>query len=140
MLKFIAETLRKYPAGPLILRKSVSSYTFNNTKVSIPEKTFVWIPLYAIHHNPDIYPNPDAFIPERFNDDAVASRDSMHYLPFGDGPRNCIGTFLTILSDSYIFLMLQRYYINFKKYCDIFNDILNIFQAPDLQFINPKLV
>ncbi|XP_033314840.1 cytochrome P450 6a2-like [Bombus vancouverensis nearcticus] len=85
------ETLRKYPAGPLILRKSVSSYTFNNTKVSIPEKTFVWIPLYAIHHNPDIYPNPDAFIPERFNDDAVASRDSMHYLPFGDGPRNCIG-------------------------------------------------
>lgn len=85
------ETLRKYPPGPLILRKSVSSYTFNNTKVSIPEKTFVWIPLYAIHHDPDIYPNPDAFIPERFNDDAVASRHPMHYMPFGDGPRNCIG-------------------------------------------------
>lgn len=71
----------------------MSSYTFNNTKVSIPENIFVWIPLYAIHHDPDIYPNPDAFIPERFNDDAVASRHPMHYMPFGDGPRNCIGTF-----------------------------------------------
>lgn len=85
------ETLRKYPPGPLILRKSITNYTFNNTKVSIPEESFVWIPLYAIHHDPKIYPNPDAFIPERFNDDAIATRHPMHYLPFGDGPRNCIG-------------------------------------------------
>ncbi|CAL7933199.1 unnamed protein product [Xylocopa violacea] len=85
------ETLRKYPPGPLLIRKSVADYTFKNTKVTIPEKTFVWIPLYAIHHDPAVYPKPDAFIPERFTDDAVAARHPMHYLPFGDGPRNCIG-------------------------------------------------
>ncbi|OAD56721.1 Cytochrome P450 6a2 [Eufriesea mexicana] len=85
------ETLRKYPPGAIILRKSVSNYTFEGTKVTIPKKSYVWIPLYAIHHNPDVYPNPDAFIPERFTPEAVATRHSMHYLPFGDGPRNCIG-------------------------------------------------
>ncbi|CAK9832945.1 Probable cytochrome P450 6a14 [Anthophora retusa] len=85
------ETLRKYPPGALLIRKSICNYTFDGTKVTIPEKTFVWIPIYAIHHDPDIYSNPDAFIPERFNEDAVAARHPMSYLPFGDGPRNCIG-------------------------------------------------
>lgn len=85
------ETLRKYPPGPLLLRKSICDYTFENTKVTIPAGTFVWIPLYAIHNDPKIYPDPEAFIPERFNDQAVASRHPMSYLPFGDGPRNCIG-------------------------------------------------
>lgn len=67
----------------------MSSYTFEKTKVTIPPKTLVWIPLYAIHHDPKIYSDPEAFIPERFNGDVV--RHPMHYLPFGDGPRNCIG-------------------------------------------------
>lgn len=85
------ETLRKYPAGPLLLRKSMADYCFEGTKVTIPKGTFVWIPLFTIHRDPKIYPNPDAFIPERFTEDAVQARDPMHYLPFGDGPRNCIG-------------------------------------------------
>ncbi|XP_076241483.1 cytochrome P450 6a2-like [Calliopsis andreniformis] len=85
------ETLRKYPPGPMLLRRSKSNYTFEGTKVTIPEKTFVSIPIFAIQRDPTIYPNPDAFIPERFNEDAVAARNPMHYLPFGDGPRNCIG-------------------------------------------------
>lgn len=105
------ETLRKYPPGPLILRKSITNYTFNNTKISIPEESFVWIPLYAIHHDPKIYPNPDAFIPERFNDDAIATRHPMHYLPFGDGPRNCIGIFIYNF-----FLYLKN--SSLKKDCD----------------------
>ncbi|XP_076679139.1 putative cytochrome P450 6a14 [Andrena cerasifolii] len=85
------ETLRKYPPGAFLLRKSMCDYTFNGTKVTIPKKTFVWIPVLGIHRDPKVYPNPDAFIPERFDDDAVAARNPMHYMPFGDGPRNCIG-------------------------------------------------
>lgn len=80
-----------YPPAALIPRKTTSSYTFNNTKITIPQGTLMWIPVFAIHRDPDIYPNPDLFDPERFNEDAVAARHSMHYLPFGDGPRNCIG-------------------------------------------------
>lgn len=70
----------------------MSSYTFNNTKISISEGQKVWIPVYAIHQDPNIYPKPDVFNPERFNEEAVESRHPMSYLPFGDGPRNCIGT------------------------------------------------
>ncbi|XP_017888037.1 probable cytochrome P450 6a14 [Ceratina calcarata] len=104
------ETLRKYPPGPLLMRKSIHDYTFENTKVTIPAKTFIWIPLYAIHHDPKIYPDPDAFIPERFNDDAVASRHPMSYLPFGDGPRNCIGARFAVYQSKVGLMTILRNY------------------------------
>nr|XP_031836318.1 uncharacterized protein LOC116428622 [Nomia melanderi] len=85
------ETLRKYPPGPFLMRKSMCDYCFDGTKVTIPKGTMIWIPIFAIQRDPTIYPNPDAFIPERFNDEAVQTRHPMTYLPFGDGPRNCIG-------------------------------------------------
>lgn len=47
--------------------------------------------MYAIQRDSNIYPDPEKFDPERFNEDAVAARHPMSYLPFGDGPRNCIG-------------------------------------------------
>jgi cytochrome P450 family 6 len=86
-----AETLRKYPPVTVLMRRSMSSYTFEGTNVSIPKNQRVWIPAYAIHRDPNIYPKPDVFDPERFTDEAVQSRHPMSYLPFGDGPRNCIG-------------------------------------------------
>ncbi|XP_029175229.1 cytochrome P450 6j1-like [Nylanderia fulva] len=89
--KIFKETLRKYPSVPQLSRKTMSSYTFNDTKVNIPKDQLVWIPIYAIQRDPDIYPNPDVFDPERFTDEIVQTRHPMHYLPFGDGPRNCIG-------------------------------------------------
>lgn len=87
----LTETLRKYPPGTLLRRKNNEDYTFNGTKVTIPKGTGVFIPVFAIHHDPSIYPEPETFNPERFNEDAVATRHAMTYLPFGDGPRNCIG-------------------------------------------------
>lgn len=89
--KVFRETLRKYPPGMLLRRKCNSNYTFHGTKVSIPAGTSVIIPLYAIQIDPKFYENPDVFDPERFNEDAVAARHPMTYLPFGDGPRNCVG-------------------------------------------------
>lgn len=85
------ETLRKYPVVTFLMRQSVMSYTFDGTKVNIPKGQKVWIPVYAIHRDASIYPKPEVFDPERFSDDAVQSRHPMSYLPFGDGPRNCIG-------------------------------------------------
>ncbi|CAL1677690.1 unnamed protein product [Lasius platythorax] len=89
--KVFKETLRKYPPVPLLTRKTMSSYTFDGTKVNIPKDQDVWIPIYAIQRDPDIYPKPDVFDPERFTDEVVQTRHPMFYLPFGDGPRNCIG-------------------------------------------------
>lgn len=93
-------------------RKCNSNYTFNGTKVSIPAGTSVIIPLYAIQTDPKFYENPDVFDPERFNEDAVAARHPMTYLPFGDGPRNCIG---------------KEKYQNILCVCDY--DIMNNYQS-----------
>ena len=51
----------------------------------------VIIPVLGIHFDPQFYPNPNVWDPERFAADKVNARDSVEWLPFGDGPRNCIG-------------------------------------------------
>lgn len=53
---------------------------------------FVWIPIYGIHHDPTYFPNPDKFDPERFSDENKHNIQPGTYLPFGIGPRNCIGS------------------------------------------------
>ena len=88
---FLLETLRKYPPISELKRKSLEDYTFSEINVTIPKDTKIWIPVYAIHRDPKFYPNPETFDPERFDEKAVKSRHPMHYLPFGNGPRNCIG-------------------------------------------------
>ncbi|XP_017891747.1 cytochrome P450 6B1-like [Ceratina calcarata] len=85
------ETLRMYPVLNTIQRKSVTDYTFKNSNITIPKGTIIHIPYYSIQRDPAYYPDPDKFDPERFSDEAVTSRNSMHFIAFGDGPRNCIG-------------------------------------------------
>lgn len=59
--------------------------------MTIPKNGMVWIPVYAIQRDPKYYPKPDVFDPERFENDSFNSRHPMLFLPFGEGPRNCIG-------------------------------------------------
>ncbi|EFN64016.1 Cytochrome P450 6A1 [Camponotus floridanus] len=89
--KVFKETLRKYPTVSYLIRQSTTSYTFGGSTLDIPKNLQVFIPVFGIHRDPDIYPKPDVFDPERFSDEAIQTRHPMHYLPFGDGPRNCIG-------------------------------------------------
>lgn len=89
--KVFQETLRKYPPGGTLLRETTEPYTFEGINVTIPKGTSVWIPVYGLHCDPKIYPKPDEFDPERFSEEVASTRHSMVFLPFGDGPRNCIG-------------------------------------------------
>lgn len=49
------------------------------------------VPVYALHHDPKYYPQPHKFIPERFAEENKKSFVERPYLPFGEGPRACIG-------------------------------------------------
>lgn len=112
--KVFKETLRKYPAVPEIRRKSRSTYTFNykGKYINIPKNIDVWIPVYALHMDSNIYPNPHIFDPERFNNEIIQSRHPMYYLPFADGPRNCVGNRFAIYQIKIgIIKILQNYKI-----------------------------
>lgn len=60
--------------------------------VQLDENDSVWFPIYAIHHDPEYFPEPERFDPERFNEENK-NASMKAFLPFGLGPRNCIGMF-----------------------------------------------
>lgn len=49
------------------------------------------IPAFAFHHDPQYYPEPEMFDPERFSEENKYNVNLLSYMPFGLGPRNCIG-------------------------------------------------
>ncbi|XP_066153403.1 probable cytochrome P450 6a23 [Euwallacea fornicatus] len=89
--KVILETLRKYPILPSIPRVCTKAYKVPNSDVILEKGTALQIPIRGIHMDPEFYPNPDEFNPERFSKEEVAKRQDFTHLPFGDGPRVCIG-------------------------------------------------
>ncbi|XP_063915602.1 probable cytochrome P450 6a23 [Zophobas morio] len=91
MEKVLHETLRKYPPLPVLTRKCNKEYTIPNTSIRLEKGTDVGIPVLAIHTDPAYYPNPEKFDPERFSEENKHSRPNFTWLPFGEGPRLCIG-------------------------------------------------
>ncbi|XP_060651793.1 probable cytochrome P450 6a14 [Drosophila nasuta] len=89
--KVLLETLRKHSLLPHLQRIAAEDYKVPGTDKIIEKGTTLLIPVHNIHHDPEIYPDPDRFDPSRFEPEAIKARHPYAYLPFGDGPRNCIG-------------------------------------------------
>ncbi|XP_055545110.1 probable cytochrome P450 6a14 [Wyeomyia smithii] len=87
----VNETLRKYPPVGNVFRTASKPYRLTNPDVTVQKGHMVIVPVYSIHRDPEIYPDPDRFDPERFAPSQIETRHSHSFLPFGDGPRNCIG-------------------------------------------------
>ncbi|KAK5646123.1 hypothetical protein RI129_004587 [Pyrocoelia pectoralis] len=86
----VKECLRLYPSVPSITRKTDYDIV-TSTGYLIPKDTIVIIHIYALHHNPKFYPNPEKFDPDRFLPENTKGRHPFSYIPFSAGPRNCIG-------------------------------------------------
>ncbi|KAK3737393.1 hypothetical protein QZH41_019943 [Actinostola sp. cb2023] len=85
----ISETLRLYPPGFALSRVCARDCTIKGHPIK--KDTMILSLVYSIHRDPQYYPDPERFDPERFSAEAKQSRDPYTYLPFGHGPRNCIG-------------------------------------------------
>lgn len=85
----IDETLRLYPAAWITNRISVETDTVCG--YTIPANAFVTISPYAVHRHPDFWDKPDEFQPERFSPEITKGRHPYAFIPFGGGPRLCIG-------------------------------------------------
>jgi cytochrome P450 family 6 len=85
------ESLRLYPPVFQVIRQASRDYKIPNSKLTIPKDSLVMIPSYCIQRDPEYYPDPEKFDPERFSDENKAKRHPMTFLPFGQGNRNCIG-------------------------------------------------
>lgn len=88
---FFLESLRKYPAVTDLSRVAERDYKIEGTDHTIKAGTKIFIPVFAIHHDPEYYPNPDKYDPERFTAAENKNRNPYTFLGFGEGPRNCIG-------------------------------------------------
>ncbi|GJQ68868.1 hypothetical protein Trydic_g21737, partial [Trypoxylus dichotomus] len=91
MDQVVNETLRKYPIVPFLMRVCNKDYEVPNSNAIISKGTKVFISTLGIHRDAFHYPNPDKFDPQRFSEENKANIPSYGYIPFGEGPRICIG-------------------------------------------------
>ena len=92
----VNETLRLYFLGGRLERTCKRDVEING--VTIPKGTIVIIPPYTLYRSPEYWPNPEEFRPERFSKENKDNIDPYIYLPFGAGPRNCIGMRFALLT------------------------------------------
>lgn len=98
------ETLRLYPPVYVIARRAARASTVEGT--TIPAGSIVMIPTWVLHRNPRWWDRPDAFQPRRFLDGPEPDR--FVYLPFGAGPRICIGAQLALAEATLVLARLMR--------------------------------
>lgn len=90
MLTAFIENFRKYPPVPNVTRVANKDYPIANTNMTIEKGISIICPIYSIHTDPEIYPEPERYDPDRFTREEVNKRHSFSFLPFGHGPRSCI--------------------------------------------------
>uniref|UniRef100_A0A672U7N0 Uncharacterized protein n=1 Tax=Strigops habroptila TaxID=2489341 RepID=A0A672U7N0_STRHB len=91
----VNESLRLFPPAGRLDR--VCKKTVELDGVTIPKGMVVMIPAYTLHRDPAYWPEPEEFRPERFSKENRESFEPYTFLPFGAGPRNCIGMRFALL-------------------------------------------
>lgn len=105
----IKESLRMTPPVPIIGRELTEDTLIGGVKVA--KGTTVNIPVFAMHHSDEIYPQPLEFNPERFSMENTQKRHAYAYIPFSAGNRNCIGQKFAMLE---VKSVIAKMVLNFK--------------------------
>jgi cytochrome P450 len=105
-----AEALRLYPPAWVITRRAEEMDEIQG--YSIPAGALVIMSPYVVHRSPDFWENPLAFLPTRFDVEREARQHRFAYIPFGGGPRLCIGSHFATLEATLIMAMVtQRFWL-----------------------------
>ncbi|XP_012529335.1 cytochrome P450 9e2-like [Monomorium pharaonis] len=111
----ISETLRKHPPLVFLDRYCTKRYELPPSQpgcknIIIEPDNVILFPVYGLHHDPKYFPNPDKFDPERFSEKNKDSILPYTYLPFGHGPRKCIGNRFVLMEAKILLThLLQKF-------------------------------
>nr|XP_046227611.1 cytochrome P450 3A40-like isoform X1 [Scatophagus argus] len=114
----VNESLRLFPVASRLER--VAKATVEIDGIVIPKNMVVMIPTWPIHRDPNVWPDPEEFKPERFSKENKETVDPYTYMPFGAGPRNCIGMrFALVMMKLALVEILQRYSFSVCKETEV---------------------
>jgi cytochrome P450 len=105
-VRVFKEALRLYPPLTLLVRQAMEDFTI--TGVHIPKKQILFVPTWSLHRNPEVWPEPERFDPDRFLPEREAGRHRAAWLPFGLGQRVCIGNHFAMLEGPLVLTRLLQ--------------------------------
>ncbi|MEU9835305.1 cytochrome P450 [Streptosporangium sp. NPDC048047] len=102
----VEEVMRLYPPVWALTRKALAADEVGGYHV--PAGADVVVSTYTLHRHPGFWDDPDRFEPERFDPAAPAARPRYAYIPFGAGPRFCVGNHLGMMEATFVIAMVAR--------------------------------
>ncbi|MBK8020416.1 MAG: cytochrome P450 [Chloroflexi bacterium] len=106
--QIVKEAMRLYPPAWGTSRDSIEEVEIGG--YTLPKETVIMIPIFAVHRDPRWWNNPEMFDPDRFAPEAEKQIPKYAYLPFGAGPRVCIGNALAMMEAKLVLATVaQRY-------------------------------
>lgn len=79
---------------PQLNRQVTKDYNIPDTDIVLKKGQAIWISNVAMHYDEEYFPDPEKFDPDRFSEENRGTIKNFTYMPFGEGPRNCIGEFM----------------------------------------------
>jgi cytochrome P450 len=105
-LQVFKESMRLYP--PVYLFGRVATTEVDVGPFRLPRGTIVLVSPFALHRNPSLWTDPERFDPERFRAEEEAKRHRCTFIPFGAGPRTCIGLSFALMEGPIVLATLLR--------------------------------
>ncbi|MFF2320374.1 cytochrome P450 [Agrobacterium sp. NPDC058088] len=101
-----SEAMRLYPPAPVITRTALQDFRLGDHDIAAG--TVLYVPIYAVHRHAALWDEPERFDPSRFEPEKVKARHRYAYMPFGAGPRVCIGNAFAMMEAVAILAVLLQ--------------------------------
>jgi len=106
LLRVLKETIRLYPPAPMFDR--IAKEDVEIMGYAVPRGTNIFLLPYAQHRRADLFPDPERFDPDRFLHEVEERRPRLAYLPFGAGPRVCVGMHFSLMEAQLALAMITQ--------------------------------